>query len=209
MLGASAVVFVAWGALENPAATPQHEAGALSFAFLALDFGLRNLTLLLIPKPIVSVERSGLFFLKTGQLSWGNIESAWPVMTPRHHQLSLLLSEGYIRRRNFLTRLFLRFRRWVKTPHVVIPFTGLTADPVSVINAMKLRQLHRDVTIEPPPTKSLGWIMALLAVSALCATVAIARALLGLTDEPIDYLPYLAIFSAARVTGTILRILRN
>lgn len=206
---ALAIFYVAFGALKNPGATTSQEAVALAFSFLALDFGLRNLTIMLLPKPVVAIERNGLFFLKTGRLGWADIESAWPVMTPRYHQLSLVLSQHYLSKRNLAVRILLRFRRWMKTPHIVIPFNGLTADPVSVINAMRLRQIHHDVAIEEPHHRPAGWIIVALAVSLVCASIALARCLMGLTVAPVEYIPYFILFGVCRIAAVGLRVFRG
>jgi hypothetical protein len=209
ILAASAVFYVAFGALGNPSASTSQEAAALAFAFLALDFGVRNAAIMLLPKPVVAIERSGLFFLKTGRLGWADIESAWPVMTPRYHQLSLVLSQHYLSKRSFIIRTLLRFRRWAKTPHIVIPFNGLTADPVSVINAMRLRQIHHDVAIEEPCDRPTGWLVATFIVGVICASVAFARCLLGLTLTPVEYIPYFILFGVCRGSGVTLRVYRG
>lgn len=206
---ASAIFYVAFGALTNSSADTSQEAVALAFSFLALDFGVRNLAIMLLPKPVVAIERSGLFFLKTGRLGWADIESAWPVMTPRYHQLSLVLSQHYLSRRNLAVRLLLKFRRWMKTPHLVIPFNGLTVDPVSVINAMRLRQIHHDVAIEEPHKGPTGWILVALAVGIVCASVAFTRCLMGLTASSVEYIPYFILFGVCRVVGVGLRVFRG
>ncbi len=206
---AGAIFYVAYNALKNPSASISQEAASLGFIFLAIDLGIRNLALMLLPKPVISIERNGLFFLKTGRLGWADIESAWPVMTSRYQQISLMLSQHYLRKRNLATRTLLRFRRWAKTPHIVIPFNGLTADPISVINAMRLRQLHQDVAIEEPDKLPTGWIIAAWIVSLLCVSVAIFRCLMELSPTPTEYIPYFALFGLCRAAGMGLRILKS
>lgn len=203
---ASVIFYIAYDSLANATLSTSQEAASLAFAFLALDFGVRNLTVMLLPKPLVAIERNGLFFLKTGRLSWADIESAWPVMSSRYHQLSLVLSPHYLNKRNIILRTLLRMRRWAKTPHLVIPFNGLTADPVAVINAMRLRQIHHDIALEDPPQRRSGWILAALTVGIICASVAFARCALGLTAAPSEYIPYFIIFGLCRASVTALRV---
>ncbi len=206
---ASAIFYICYAALRNTSASASQQAACLACAFLALDFGVRNLAIMLLPKPVISVERNGLFFLKTGKLAWSDIEGAWPVLSPRYQQLSLMLSQHYLRKRNVLIRMLLRFRRWAKTPHVIIPFNGLTADPVAVINAMRLRHIHQDVTIEEPDRQPRALLMATVAVSVLCVAVAVTRCAMGFSASPIDYLPYFIIVGLARATGVVLRVFRS
>jgi hypothetical protein len=182
------------------------EAAALGFAFLAIDLGARNLAILLLPRPVIAIERSGLFFLKTGRLGWNEIESAWPVMTSRYHQLNLMLSQHHLSKRNIFMRTLLRFRRWAKTPHLVIPFNGLTADPVSVINAMRLRQIHQDVSIEEGRKDGTIWIIFTFAVSVVCVTLAIFRCYIGSLGGAAEYIPYFIIFGVCRAAGISLRM---
>jgi hypothetical protein len=209
ILASSAIFYICYTALNTTSASPRQHAACLALAFLALDFGVRNLTVMVLPKPVISIERNGLFFLKTGRLGWSDIEGAWPVLSPRYQQLSLMLSQHYLSKRNVFIRMLLHFRRWAKTPHVIIPFNGLTADPVAVINAMRLRQLHQDVTIEEPAHQPRGLLMATMVVSALCVAVAVTRCAMGLSASPIEYLPYFILVGLARATGVVLRVLRS
>jgi len=209
ILASSAIFYICYTAFSKISASTSQQAACLAFAFLALDVGVRNLTIMLLPKPVISIERNGLFFLKTGRLGWSDIESAWPVLSPRYQQLSLNLSHHYLKKRNLLIRILLRFRRWAKTPHIIIPFNGLTADPVAAINAMRLRQIHQDVTIEEPSRQPIGLIMSTLAVSAICIAVVVTRCAMGFCASPIQYLPYFILFGLSRATGLVLRVFRS
>jgi hypothetical protein len=205
---ACAVFYVTYESIRIAHASPYQEAASLAFAFMALDFGVRNLTVMLLPKPIAAIERNGLFFLKTGKLSWADIESAWPVMTPRSNQISLVLSQHYIGKQNFFLRVLLRFRRWAKSPHIVIPFNGLTVDPVSAINAMRLRQIHQDVAIEEPLRPPTGLILLALVVCAACFAVAITRCALNLSTSHLEYIAYFALFGLSRCASVVLRVFK-
>lgn len=206
VVAASAILYAAYIALQKTSATMPQEAAALGFAFLALDLGARNLAIMLLPRPVISVERSGLFFLKTGRLAWNEIESAWPVMTSRYYQLNLMLSQQHLSKRNIFVRTLLRFRRWAKAPHIVIPFNGLTADPVSVINAMRLRQIHQDVTIEESRKNGAIWLILAFAVSLACVLLALFRCYIGSMTDPVTYLPYFIIFGICRAAGVFMRM---
>ena len=209
ILAASAIFYICYTALNNTSASASQQAACLAFAFLTLDFGVRNLTIMLLPKPVISIERNGLFFLKTGRLGWSDIEGAWPVLSPRYQQLSLMLSQHYLSKRNIFIRMLLRFRRWAKTPHVIIPFNGLTADPVAVINAMRLRQIHQDVTIEEPDHQPRGLIIVTMVVSIICVAIAVTRCAMGFSAAAIEYLPYFIVVGLSRATGVVLRVLKS
>jgi|GEM_PF-1800972 len=208
VVAACAVFYITYESIRTASATPYQEASALAFAFLAIDLGVRNLTVMLLPKPIAAVERNGLFFLKTGKLGWADIESAWPVMTRRHHQLSLVLSQHYIGKQNFFLRILLRFRRWAKSPHIVIPFNGLTVDPVSAINAMRLRQIHHDVAMEEPLQPPTGFILLTLLVCAACFAVAVTRCAMNLSTSHLEYIVYFALFGISRSASIVLRVFK-
>lgn len=206
---AGAILYAAYDSLKNAAGSSTQRTAALVFAFMALDLGARNLVLILLPKPVASVERNGLFFMKTGHLGWADIEGAWPVITRRTQALNLMLSDHYLSKRGILLRALMKFRRWIKTPHVTIHFNGLSNDPISFINAMKLRQIHHDISIEelPLPASKAITISLLIAVAAVC--VALTRCYFGFSYRALDFLPYLAIFTAARVAGVTFRIFRS
>lgn len=206
---ASAIFYICYTALNKTLASAPQQAACLAFAFLALDVAVRNLTIMVLPKPVISIERNGLFFLKTGRLGWPDIESAWPVLSPRYQHLNLILSQHYIKKRSMLIRILLRFRRWAKTPHVSIPFNGLTADPVAVINAMRLRQIHQDVTIEEPQHQPRAIIIATIVVSALCVVVAVTRCAMGFAASPLHYLPYFILVGLCRATEVVLRVFKS
>lgn len=203
---ACAILYAAYDSLKTANGSPNHRAAALVFAFMALDLGARNLALILLPKPVASVERDGLFFIKTGHLGWADIEGAWPVITPRFQQLNLMLSEHYLRKRNIATRAIMRLRKWLKTPHVTISFNGLNTDPVAFINSMKLRQIHHDISIKEHPLPASKVVVAAFIVALAAITVSLIRCVLGLSSTPLDFFPYLAIFAAARATGVLARM---
>lgn len=207
VVAASIIFYVAFDSLRHGNGTTSQEAASLAFMFLSIDFGVRNLTVMLLPKPLISVERNGLFFLKTGRLGWADLERAWPVMTPRTQQISLLLSEHYVRKQNMLTGILLRFRRWMKAPHVTVPCNGLTMDPVSIINAMRLRQIHHDITVEEPSNKPRSLLFIATLISMVCISIALIRCMLELTATPLEYLPYLILFSLSRASSLGIRIL--
>jgi hypothetical protein len=206
---ASAILYAAYDSLKTASGSPNQRAAALIFAFLSLDLGARNLALLLLPKPVASVEKNGLFFIKTGHLGWADIEGAWPVITPRFQHLSLMLSEHYLQKINIVTRAVMRLRKWLKTPHVTISFNGLNTDPVSFISSMKLRQVHHDISIEELPLQSNKIAVVAFIISLAAVAVTLVRCVLGLSSAPLDFIPYIVIFAVARATGVIARIIRS
>jgi hypothetical protein len=203
------IMYLAYDSLLRPFSNPQQEAFTIAIIFVALDLGSRSLLMLLIPKPLISVDSSGLFLLKTGRLSWFDIESVWPVITPRFSQLSVRLSPAYVAKQSIIPRLFLLMRRWGNTAHVTVPFNGLASDPVQVVNAMKLFQLHNQLAlVESKPINSRAiLLMQILAVA--CFAVPVFRCLFEGGLSTAEYAVYLVLFLIVRIVEFTLRIGRS
>lgn len=206
---AVAIFYLAQESLQRSLMGRNQELIALGFAFFALDLGVRNLSVMLSPKPVAAIERDGLFFLKTGRLGWGDIEGAWPVITHRYRYLSLNLSARYLARCGVFSRLLLRFRRICRSPHLIIPFNGLSEDPVSVVNAMRLRQVHQDITLAEEPVGSGRVVRIAGAVAGLAVILSVTRGLLIASSTPFDYIPFLVVFAIARGVDVIGRLFRR
>jgi hypothetical protein len=204
-----AVLYLAQESLERSIMGRNQEFIALAFAFFAIDLGVRNLSVMLSPKPVAVVERDGLFFIKTGQLAWGDLESAWPVITHRYRYLSLNLSPSYLARCSVFRRVLLRLRRICRSPHLIIPFNGLSEDPVSVVNAMRLRQVHQDINPAGRQVASNRVVMIAGGVALLAVVLSVVRGVLIASSTPFDYIPYLVIFGLARGFGIVARLFRK
>lgn len=206
---AMVVAYLCYDSMVRSLSNPQQEAFTIAIAFAALDIGARNFLLLLIPRPLISVDPSGLFLLKTGRLNWLDIESVWPVITPRFSQLKITFSNHYLAKRSRLMRLLLAIRRWGNPAHVVVPFNGLEADPVQVVNAMKLYQMHNQLSLEERASKWDTGVAVLHSLSLLCFTIPVVRCLLHGSLATSEYLVYLGLFLACRIGELVLRICRS
>jgi hypothetical protein len=203
------VLYLAYDALLRPSSNPQQEAFTVALIFAALDFGSRNLCMLLVPKPIVMVDRTGLFLLKTGRLNWLDIESVWPVVTPRFSHLSVKFSASYLAKLNFFARFFFVLRSWGNPAHVIVPFNGLASDPIQVVNAMKLFQIHNQIAlVDNKPTGGHAvFILQLLA--AFCCAIPVLRCLLEGGLSMAEYAVYLFLFLLVRALEYGCRIARS
>jgi hypothetical protein len=206
---AVAVAYLCYDSMTRSLANPQQEAFTIAIALASLDIGARNLLLLFIPRPVVSVDRAGLFLLKTGRLGWLDIESVWPVITPRFSQLKLTFSPHYLAKQSHLMRILLAVRRWGNPAHIVVPFNGLGADPVQVVNAMKLYQMHNQLSLEDRRSKWDRAVLILHLLSLLCFAIPIARCLMAQGLSISEHLVYVALFLVCRIGELVLRIARS
>jgi hypothetical protein len=203
------VFYLAYDSLLRPASNPQQEAFTVALIFAALDFGTRNLFMLLVPKPIVTVDRTGLFLLKTGRLNWIDIESVWPVITPRFSHLSVKFSSSYLAKQNLLTRLFFLLRSWGNPAHIVVPFNGLASDPVQVVNAMKLFQVNNQIAIvDIKPTGAYA-VLVLQLLAITCCAIPVLRCIFEGGLSGFEYFVYLFLFLVFRTVEYGYRVARS
>jgi len=208
-VAAVAVAYICYDSITRSLANPQQEAFTIAIALASLDIGARNLLLLFIPRPVVSVDRWGLFLLKTGRLGWLDVESVWPVITPRFSQLRLTFSPHYLAKQTWPMRVLFTLRRWVNPAHLVVPFNGLSADPVQVVNAMKLYQMHNDISLEEQRSKWDRAVLILLTLSILCFAIPIIRCLMERRLSIAECFVYAAFFLVFRIGELVLRIARS
>lgn len=199
------VAYLAYESLLRPSKNPQQEAFTLAIIFTALDFGVRNLLSVIVPGPVVAVDKSGLFLMKIGRLTWTDFESVWPVMTPRFSNLSVRFSRHYIKRQNPLLQAFLLARRWFTPAHVVIPFNGLNANPIQVVDAMKLFQLHNQMVIEEDKPADSRILLALHCIAFIACAFPMLRCLRDGGLFHLEYIAYFVVFVACRIGDFILR----
>jgi hypothetical protein len=205
VLASAAVLYIAYDSLLRSLANPQQEAFTVAVIFAALDFGARNLLSIIVPGPLVAVDKNGLFLHKTGRLNWVDFESVSPLVTPRFSTLSVTFSPHYIDKQDPLTRMLLRSKKWFNPVHLVVPFNGLTASPTDVVNAMKLFQLHQQMVVEDIKPKHSKALLTLQAVAIAACLIPLIRCLAegGLSNT--EYSVYCSVFIACRLGDYILR----
>ncbi len=205
-IAASIVFYLAAAALLLDQHTPfQHSFEAI-VAFVSLDVAIRSLLLLFITKPLVVVDRAGVYLHRCGKLSWTDIERAWPILQSRTVSLYVRLSARYLKSRPWPVRLWLRMTSAITSAHVRVSFNGLTGDAIQVVNAMRLQQLHDYVLVEDAqPKVALRARLAHLTCIICAATVAV-RCLISPEITPLDYAPYMIIFALGRTVDVVTRL---
>lgn len=205
VLASLAVLYLAYDSLLRSLANSQQEAFTVAVIFAALDFGTRNFLAMIIPGPLVAVDKNGLFLHKIGRLNWIDFESVSPLVTPRFSTLSITFSPRYIEKQDPVTRAMLYAKKWFNPAHVVVPFNGLTASPTDVVNAMKLFQLHQQMILEDIKPKNSRALLILQAVAIAACAIPIIRCLIegGLSNA--EYSVYVLVFLVCRLCDFILR----
>ena len=188
----------------------QHTPFQLSFgavvAFVSLDVAIRSLLMIFITKPLVMVDREGVYFYRCGKLSWTELDRAWPILRARTLTLYVRLSPHYVQKRSWPIRLWLSIKSALTSAHFRVPFNGLTGDAVQVLNAMRLQQLHDYVLVEDRNPKVSVWARLAHLTCFLCATAVAVRFLVIEELTPFDYIPYMVLFAICRTVDVVTRL---
>jgi hypothetical protein len=206
LIVATLVFYLATAALTQAQHTPFQLSFGVVVAFASLDVAIRNFLMLFITKPLVMVDREGVYFYRYGKLTWAEIDRAWPILRARTLTLYVQLSPHYLQRHAWPIRLWLSMKSAVTSAHVRVPFNGLTGDAVQVLNAMRLQQLHDYVLVDDQKPKVSVWARLAHVVCFLCATAVAARFLTIEEVTPLDYIPYMLIFAVCRTVDVVTRL---
>lgn len=207
--GASVILWLAFESMIRPSYDRYQCAFAAGLLFCSLDVGIKNLLLLVFPKPLVSVDRRGLFCLKTGRLNWIDFDQVWPTMSARATALHIVFSKHYIAKQPLLLRVLLYLRSLFRTAHATVGFSGLNSNAVQVINAMKLQKMHEDVVLEEIQRTATGRLFVAQLVCVVCALTVIVRCLTRIEITPLDWIPYVGLFVLCRTGEFVTRLLRG
>lgn len=206
VIAATIVLYLATMALSQVQHTPFQLSFAAAVAFASLDVAIRNFLLLFITKPLVMVDREGVYFYRHGKLTWAEIDRAWPILRARTLTLYVRVSPHYLKKRSLPIRLWLSLKSALTSAHFRVPFNGLTGDAVQVLNAMRLQQLHDYILVDDQKPKISVWARLAHLACFLCATAVAARCLVVYEITPLDYIPYMVIFAICRTVDVVTRL---
>lgn len=212
LMRVSGALVMLWLAFESMLRTSYDRyqcAFAAGLLFYSLDIGIKNLILLIIPKPLVSVDRRGLFCLKTGWLNWVDFEQVWPTMSARSGALHIVFSKRYIAKQPFIVRALVYIRSALRTAHTTVGFSGLNSTPLQVVNAMKLQKMHDDLVLEEAEPKAQGWIFLAQLACVVCAATVCVRCFTRIEMTALDWIPYVGLFLICRTGEFATRLVRN
>lgn len=206
----AAIVFcAAWSSMFERQQLPFQSAFAASLIFVATDLAIRNILALFLMNPIIAVDRAGILSLRAGRLGWLDIDRAWPILHGRSSSLCITYSPDYLQKLTWPRRAFLYLRACLGSAHLTIPFSGLTGDPVQVLNAVKLQRSHDFINLRnPTPMTTVSNYLAHL-VCIACAAIVIFRCIFHPSLETLNYAPYFAIFALAKGFDITTRMLRT
>lgn len=205
-IASSLVFYLAMMAFTQMRQTPLQLSFGAVVAFVSLDVAIRSFLMLIITRPLVIVDREGVYFYRSGKLSWSDFERAWPILKGRSLSLYVRLSPQYLKRHSWPVRLWLSIKSALTSAHLRVSFNGLTGDAIQVVNAMRLQQLHDYVLVDTAKTRvPLRARLAHLAC-LVCASAVAARCLVIHGITPLDYLPYMVIFAVCRTVDVFTRL---
>jgi hypothetical protein len=201
-----ALLYLCYDSFNRTYTNPFNTAFILGIAFFSIDLTIRNTIPILTRHPVVSVDRHGLFCVKAGWINWIDIDTVWPVITPRANQLRIFFSRHYLSKRDLPTRLWLKLLRFWNAPHLVVSFGTLAALPTDVVGAMRLRQHHNEVELSDIPNPRVGTLMIASILSLASCATPIIRSLLGTKPTLEQTIPYLAIFLISQTISFYIRL---
>lgn len=208
LVGAT-LAYLAYDSFLRSAGRLHQEAFSVAILFIALDLASRSLLNLIVPGALIVVDKAGLVLPRTGRLNWIDFDSVWPLINPRFRSLSVSYSPHYINKHPPLVRTLLNIRRRFSSADLVVPFNGLTASPVDVVNAMKLFQLHEQMILqEAQPPKVFPFLVLQVIALAACV-IPFVRCFYEGGLSQAEYLVYLCIFIACRLTEYVFRRTHN
>lgn len=207
LIGGVAASFFSYMVLNRNTLPPLEQAGALAVGFLALDFSIKHLILSIVPRALITVDTDGIKIFNRGRFNWIDIESVYPVMSPRIQTLNINCSQHYLQKCSTPSRVMYKVRRLLGRPHIQIPFSGLRGTPVHVLDAMHLFQSNNQIELHDYPlsTSSLHFVLGALSYGAVA--IALTHCLLqnGLSFR--EYLSYFVVFAATRCILVIRNVL--
>lgn len=206
LLAAGLVFYLASAAFTQVQQTPIQLSFGAVVAFASLDVAIRSLLMLFITKPLVVVDRAGVYLHRTGKLSWTDIERAWPILRARTLSLYVRLSPRYLQQHPWPARIWLWIKSALTSAHLRVSFNGLTGDAIQVVNAMRLQQLHDYVIVDDPQPKIALRARLAHLTCVICAATVAFRCLISHDIGPIDYIPYMVIFALCRTVDVVTRL---
>jgi hypothetical protein len=204
-----ALLYLCYDSLNRTHTNPLNTAFILGIAFFSIDLTVRSMRPILTRHPVVSVDRHGLFCLKAGWINWIDIDTVWPVITPRANQLRIFFSRHYLSKRNLPARLWLKLLRFWNAPHLVVSFSSLAALPTDVVGAMRLRQHHNEVELRDIPRNNTGALTITTVFSVASCATPVIRSVLGTQPTLEQVVPYLAIFFLSQTVSYFIRLRRS
>lgn len=207
LLGGLVASFFSYMVLKEHPLPPLQQAGVLAVGFLALDFSIKHLLLTLIPRALITVDAEGITIFNRGRFNWIDIESVYPVMSPRMQTLNINCSQHYLQKCSPPIRFMYHSRRLLGRAHIQIPFSGLRGTPVHVLDAMHLFQSNNQIELHDYPltTSTLAVVSSVVSYSAIAISLTHCFLQKGLSFR--EYLIYYAVFAASRAVLVIRSLL--
>lgn len=205
-LGGAIGIYLVWIVLLQRALPTMEQAAIISLGFLAVDAGITNFILTLIPPAIVRVDALGIQIFSHGRLNWIDIESVYPVVTARTQRLHITLSPHHIQKCAFAKRLLYYVRRLFARNHIQINFSALRGDPIHVLDAIHLFQSNNQIELQDfnPAKKPFCILCSFLASSTVL--IALTHCIIRGGLIHIELAAYFAIYGVIKTLQTISEI---
>lgn len=205
-LGGALGVYLVMLVLLQRTLPPMEQAAIIALGFFAVDTGIGNLILTLIPRAIIRVDSLGIQIFSRGRFNWIDIETVYPVITARTQTLHITLSDHHIQKCAVSQRLRLRLRRFFGRSHIQLGFSALRGSPVQVLDAMHLFQSNDQIDLQEfdPTKKPLRVFCSFLSISTVLISLTHCLARGGLT--PREFTAYFAVYAGVKAIQTFSEI---
>lgn len=188
---------------------PLEQAAMVGLGFLAVDLTVMNLLLTVMPTPIITVNSSGIRLVSHGRLNWIDIESVYPVVTPRWQYLHITCSPHYLQKCSILRRIYYRLRSAFGRTHIQVGFSALQGSPVDVLDAMHLFQSNNQIELQEflPTKRPLHTMCSFISWSTI--TISLFHCLLRDGLNSLELAAYFSLFCLTKSVQETSQLLRK
>lgn len=190
--------------------TDQYKMAAGCVASLAaLNLGIKHFCLLVIRRPLLRVDQSGLRSFDEGALAWSDLNRVWSFTQASTPALAIECTNQYLKQQPIFRRALLRVRHLFRRAHIIVSCGGLDRHPHDVVRALEAQ--HLIGSAQPPqltrPDDKFGvpWCRVIAIASALSVVV---RSALGLDLTMWELGVYFVVFTLCQASDMAMRLLQ-
>lgn len=175
----------------------------------ALNLGIKHFCLLIIRRPLLRVDQSGLRSFDEGTLAWSDLNRVWSFTQASTPALAIECTDRYLKQQPILRRILLRFRHIFRRAHIILSCGGLDRHPHDVVRALEAQ--HLIGSAQPPqlqkPIDAFGvpWCRVIAMAAAISVVV---RSALGLDLTLWEVGVYFVVFTLCQASDMAMRLLQ-
>lgn len=168
--------------------------GALTL--VGINSTIKHSLLLLIQRPIITVDARGIRCLFSTPLSWRDVSRVWSLTASGQSALAIEYSSHYLERQSSLRKFFLKTKYLMRQAHLVLSCSGLDHHPNDVVRAIEAQ--HATGAMKMPLIQNTNQPRSFLwcqIISAACAVSILLRCIFNLETSVVELSVYILIFA--------------